>query len=315
MPENPHPLCLSGHAYMRVIFAGTPEFAATALGALIAAKHEVLLVLTQPDRPAGRGMKEMPSAVKQLALKNDIEVFQPLTLKSPDAQARIAAVNSDVMIVAAYGLILPQAVLDMPKHGCINIHAAPIHRAILAGDQETGITIMQMEAGLDTGPMLLVGKTPIAADDTTATLHDKLAALGAELIVEALAKLEKNQLPATPQPGAGVTYAEKILKQEAVIDWNLTAQEIERRIRALQPFPVTQTPWRGEALKIWRAKCVADEAGAPGALRIIDTNRLIVGCGVGALEILELQRPGGKRLSTKEFLAGNKFVADERFGT
>ena len=235
MPENPHPLCLSGHAYMRVIFAGTPEFAATALGALIAAKHEILLVLTQPDRPAGRGMREMPSAVKQLALKNDIEVFQPLTLKSPEAQAKIAVLNADAMIVAAYGLILPQAVLDMPKHGCINIHAsllprwrgaAPIHRAILAGDQETGITIMQMDAGLDTGPMLLVGRTTITADDTTATLHDKLAALGAELIVEALAKLEKNQLPATKQPSAGVTYAEKILKQEAAIDWNLPAQEI-----------------------------------------------------------------------------------------
>jgi methionyl-tRNA formyltransferase len=308
---------------MRLIFAGTPQFAATALSALIAANHEILLVLTQPDRPAGRGMKEMPSAVKQLALKHGIEVFQPVTLKSTEAQARIAALNADVMIVAAYGLILPQAVLDIPKYGCINIHAsllprwrgaAPIHRAILAGDQETGITIMQMEAGLDTGPMLLVGKMPIAADDTTATLHDKLAVLGAKLIVEALAKLEKNELPATPQPSAGVAYAEKILKQEAVIDWNLTSQEIERRIRALQPFPVTQTPWRGEALKIWRAKSVADEGGAAGALRVTDANRLIVGCGVGTLEILELQRPGGKRLSTKEFLAGNKIAAGERFG-
>ena len=288
---------------MRLIFAGTPEFAAAALAALIDAKHEVLLVLTQPDRPAGRGMKEMPSAVKQLALKHGIEVFQPVTLKSPEAQAKIAAVNSDVMVVAAYGLILPR------WRG-----AAPIQRAILAGDQETGITIMQMEAGLDTGPMLLVESLPIAADDTTATLHDKLAARGANLIVEALAKLEKNELPATPQPSAGVTYAEKILKQEAVIDWNLTSQEIERRIRALQPFPVTQTPWRGEALKIWRAKSVAEEGGAVGALRVTDGNRLIVGCGVGTLEILELQRPGGKRLSTKEFLAGNKIAAGERFG-
>ena len=308
---------------MRLIFAGTPEFAAAALAALIAAEHAILLVLTQPDRPAGRGMKEMPSAVKQLAQKHGIEVFQPLSLKAPEAQAKIAAANADAMIVAAYGLILPQAVLDIPKRGCINIHAsllprwrgaAPIQRAILAGDRETGITIMQMEAGLDTGPMVLVGKTPIAADDTSATLHDKLAALGAKLIVEALAKLEKNQLPATPQPSAGVTYAEKILKQEAVIDWNLTAQEIERRIRALQTFPVTQTPWRGEALKIWRAKSVADESGAAGAMRVTDDNRLIVGCGVGTLEILELQRPGGKRLSTKEFLAGNKFAAGERFG-
>ena len=308
---------------MRLVFAGTPEFAAAALAALIAAEHEILLVLTQPDRPAGRGMKEMPSAVKQLALKHGIEIFQPVTLKSPDAQAKIAAVNSDVMVVAAYGLILPQAALSVPVHGCINIHAsllprwrgaAPIHRAILAGDQETGITIMQMEAGLDTGPMLLVESLPIAANDTTATLHDKLAALGAKLIVEALAKLEKNELPATPQPSAGVTYAEKILKQEAVIDWNLTSQEIERRIRALQPFPVTQTPWRGEALKIWRAKSVADEGSAAGALRVTDANRLIVGCGVGTLEILELQRPGGKRLSTKEFLAGNKIAAGERFG-
>ena len=269
-------------------------------------------------------MKETASAVKQLALKHGIEVFQPVTLKSTEAQARIAAVNADVMIVAAYGLILPQAALEIPNRGCINIHAsllprwrgaAPIQRAILAGDQETGITIMQMEAGLDTGPMLLVGKMPIAPDDTAATLHDKLAAQGAKLIVEALAKLEKNELPATPQPSAGVTYAEKILKQEAVIDWNLTSQEIERRIRALQPFPVTQTPWRGEALKIWRAKSVADEGGVAGALRVTDANRLIVGCGVGTLEILELQRPGGKRLSTKEFLAGNKFATGERFGS
>ncbi len=309
---------------MRLIFAGTPDFAAAALAALIAAKHDVKLVLTQPDRPAGRGMKETASAVKQLALKHGIEVFQPVTLKSTEAQARIAAVNADVMIVAAYGLILPQAALEIPNRGCINIHAsllprwrgaAPIQRAILAGDQETGITIMQMEAGLDTGPMLLVGKMPIAPDDTAATLHDKLAAQGAKLIVEALAKLEKNELPATPQPSAGVTYAEKILKQEAVIDWNLPAQEIERRISALQPFPVTQTPWRGEALKIWRAKSVADEGGVAGALRVTDANRLIVGCGVGTLEILELQRPGGKRLSTKEFLAGNKFATGERFGS
>lgn len=309
---------------MRLIFAGTPDFAATALAALIAAKHDIKLVLTQPDRPAGRGMKETASAVKQLALKHGIEVFQPVTLKSTEAQARIAAVNADVMIVAAYGLILPQAALEIPNRGCINIHAsllprwrgaAPIQRAILAGDQETGITIMQMEAGLDTGPMLLVGKMPIAPDDTAATLHDKLAAQGAKLIVEALAKLEKNELPATPQPSAGVTYAEKILKQEAVIDWNLPAQEIERRISALQPFPVTQTPWRGEALKIWRAKSVADEGGVAGALRVTDANRLIVGCGVGTLEILELQRPGGKRLSTKEFLAGNKFATGERFGS
>ncbi len=307
---------------MRLIFAGTPDFAAAAFAALIAANHDVKLVLTQPDRPAGRGMKETSSPVKRLASQHGIDVFQPPSLKNPADQAAIAAVQSDVMIVAAYGLILPQAVLDLPRLGCINIHAsllprwrgaAPIQRAILAGDQETGITIMQMEAGLDTGPMLLVGKTPIAADDTTATLHDKLAAQGAKLIVEALAKLEKNQLPATKQPSAGVTYAEKILKQEAVIDWNLPAQEIERRIRALQPFPVTQTPWRGEALKIWRAKSLADEGDLPGALRITNAKRLIVGCGVGALEILELQRAGGKRLSTREFLAGNMFAVGERF--
>ena len=308
---------------MRLIFAGTPDFAATAFAALIEAQHDIALVLTQPDRPAGRGLRESPSAVKRLAQQHGIEVFQPPSLKSLEAQAKIAAAKADAMIVAAYGLILPQAVLDLPCLGCINIHgsllprwrgAAPIQRAIMAGDAQTGITIMQMEAGLDAGPMLLVGKTPIAADDTTATLHDKLAALGAKLVVEALAKREKNELPATPQPSAGVTYAEKILKQEAVIDWNLTSQEIERRIRALQPFPVTQTLWRGEALKIWRAKSVTEEGGAAGALRVVDGRCLIVGCGVGTLEILELQRPGGKRLSTKEFLAGNKFAAGERFG-
>ena len=308
---------------MRLIFAGTPEFAASALAALSAAKNEVVSVLTQPDRPAGRGMQLLASPVKRLALEHGIAVFQPVSLKSPDAQQKLAEANADVMVVAAYGLILPQAVLDIPRLGCINIHAsllprwrgaAPIQRAILAGDTETGITIMQMEAGLDTGPMLLQAKLPITPDDTSATLHDKLAKQGAELIVDALEQLEAGTLSATPQPAQGVTYAEKILKQEAAIDWTLPAAEIERRIRALQPFPVMQTTWRGEVLRIWRAAAIVSAGANPGVIQMADADKLIIACGSGALEILELQRAGGKRLATRDFLRGAKLAAGDQLG-
>ena len=308
---------------MRLIFAGTPEFAASALAALSAAKNEVVSVLTQPDRPAGRGMQLLASPVKRLASEHGIAVFQPVSLKSPDAQQKLAEANADVMVVAAYGLILPQAVLDIPRLGCINIHAsllprwrgaAPIQRAILAGDTETGITIMQMEAGLDTGPMLLQAKLPITPDDTSATLHDKLAKQGAELIVDALEQLEAGTLSATPQPAQGVTYAEKILKQEAAIDWTLPAAEIERRIRALQPFPVMQTTWRGEVLRIWRAAAIVSASANPGVIQMADADKLIVSCGSGALEILELQRAGGKRLATRDFLRGAKLAAGDQLG-
>ena len=308
---------------MRLIFAGTPEFAATALSTLIAANHEIALVLTQPDRPAGRGMRETPSPVKRLAQQHGIKVSQPLSLKTPEAQATIAAVNGDTMIVAAYGLILPQAVLNIPRLGCINIHgsllprwrgAAPIHRSILAGDRETGITIMQMEAGLDTGPMLLWESTPIAASDTTASLHDKLAYLGGKLIVRALDQLRHDNLPATAQPHDGVTYAEKISKAEALIDWNSSADEIERKVRAFNPFPVAQTRWQGETLRIWKAGFSSTENHPPASIIVIEKDRIIVACGSGTLALTELQRAGGKRLAAREFLQGAAIKTGDRFG-
>lgn len=294
---------------MKLIFAGTPEFAAQALSAIVAAGHEVALVLTQPDRPAGRGMALQPSAVKKVALAHGIEVFQPLTLKDAEAQAKIAAVGAEVMVVAAYGLILPQAVLDMPRFGCINIHAsllprwrgaAPIQRALLAGDAETGVCIMQMEAGLDTGPVLISGELSIADDDTAATLHDKLAALGAELIVDALARLP---LAPCPQPDAGVTYAAKIEKAEAPLDWRLPAIQLARQVRAFNPFPGALASFQGNAIKVWGAR-VSEASGAPGTILAADRNGIVVACGEGALCLLELQKAGGKRLPVAQFLAG-----------
>ncbi len=308
---------------MRLIFAGTPEFAVAALAALIDAKHDIAMVLTQPDRPAGRGLRETPSPVKRLAQQQGIEVFQPITLKTPDNQSKIAAVKADAMVVAAYGLILPQAVLDIPRLGCINIHgsllprwrgAAPIHRAILAGDRETGITIMQMAAGLDTGPTLLRESIPIDAKDTTATLHDQLAALGGTLIVRALQQLQNGALPATPQPDEGVTYATKIIKSEARINWNLSAAEIERQVRAFNPFPIAQTRWRGEALRIWKAELAGDENHSPGSIVSVEKDRIVVACGAGTLALTELQRAGGKRLAARAFLQGISIQVGERFG-
>jgi methionyl-tRNA formyltransferase len=303
---------------MRLIFAGTPEFAATALQAIVAAGHQVALVLTQPDRPAGRGMALQPSAVKKVALDHGIEVFQPLTLKDAAAQAKIAAVGAEIMVVAAYGLILPQVVLDLPRHGCINIHgsllprwrgAAPIQRALLAGDAETGVCIMQMEAGLDTGPVLLRGAFPIEATDTTATLHDRLAALGAMLVVEALGKLP---LPAEPQPAEGVTYAHKIEKAEALIDWSKSAAELDRHIRAFNPFPGAQALFGGQTVKIWQARPV-DAEGEKGTILAIDRSILLVACGAGALAVSELQKAGGKRLPVQQFLAGHPLKVGDRF--
>ena len=303
---------------MRVIFAGTPEFAAVALRAVIAADHEVALVLTQPDRPAGRGMSLQPSPVKRLAMENAIEVFQPLTLKDPAAQQRIAAVGADVMVVAAYGLIVPQVVLDMPRFGCINIHAsllprwrgaAPIQRALLAGDAESGVCIMQMEAGLDTGPVLLRAASAIATDDNAATLHDRLAGLGAQLIVEVLDKLP---LPAEAQPATGLTYAHKIEKQEALIDWSKDAQALDRHIRAFNPFPGAQAQYGGQTVKLWRAEPVVG-AGEKGLILSVDRNRIVVACGSGALAVSELQKAGGKRLPVREFLAGHPLKAGDRF--
>lgn len=303
---------------MKLIFAGTPEFAAQALSAIIAAGHEVALVLTQPDRPAGRGMTLQPSAVKQVALQQGIEVFQPLTLKDAEAQAKIAAVGADVMVVAAYGLILPQAVLDLPRYACLNIHAsllprwrgaAPIQRALLAGDAETGVCIMQMEAGLDTGPVLLRSALAIAPDDTTASLHDKLATLGAELIVEALERLP---LPAEPQPAEGVTYAHKIEKAEAVIDWSKTAAELDRHLRAFNPFPGAQAQFAGQTVKLWVARPV-EGSGEKGQIIAVDRKNIVIACGQGALAVSELQKAGGKRLPVQQFLAGHPLKVGDRF--
>jgi methionyl-tRNA formyltransferase len=305
---------------MRLAFAGTPEFARQALAALHAAGHEIVLVLTQPDRPAGRGLKLQPSPVKQFALQHGLALAQPRSLrldgKWPEdaAAARVALQQAapQAMVVAAYGLILPAWVLALPPRGCLNIHAsllprwrgaAPIQRAIEAGDAATGITIMQMDEGLDTGDMLLAEALPIAADDTAATLHDRLAALGARLVVDALARLD--ELPRRPQPAAGVSYAHKIDKAEGRADWSLPAAVLERRLRAFDPFPGLQAEIAGEPVKLWRGRVVAGQ-GRPGERLPSDPDRLVVACGEGALELLELQRPGGRRISAREFLQRGK---------
>jgi methionyl-tRNA formyltransferase len=305
---------------MRIAFAGTPEFARVALEALLAAGHEVALVLTQPDRPAGRGLKLQPSPVKQLALAHGLSIAQPRSLrldgKYPDdaaaARAALVAAAPEAMVVAAYGLILPRWVLELPPRGCINIHgsllprwrgAAPVQRAIEAGDAETGITIMRMDEGLDTGPMLLEQALPIGPDTTAASLTTELAALGARLVVEALAKLP--QLPARPQPagdGAGITYAAKIEKSEAALDWTQPAVVLERRIRAFDPFPGCTTEFEGVPLKVWRA-AVRDGHGVPGERVDLGPQRLAFACGEGVLELLEVQRPGGRRIAARELLA------------
>ncbi|AVP56499.1 methionyl-tRNA formyltransferase [Pulveribacter suum] len=338
---------------MKVIFAGTPEFARVALAALLDAGFKVPLVLTQPDRPAGRGMKLQASPVKQLAQERGIAVAQPRSLRldgkypedAASAQAAIAAAQADAMVVAAYGLILPQWVLDAmsaarlpeganaslggsepraaagsvgaPALGCLNIHAsllprwrgaAPIHRAIEAGDAETGVTIMQMDAGLDTGAMLLRGALPIAAHDTTATLHDRLAALGGQLIVQALQQAQQGSLHSEAQPAEGVTYAHKIDKAEAAIDWRQPAAAIERRVRAFDPFPGAATTLAGEAIKIWR--CEIDSfsrlsSAASGQILYVSNQGVGVACGEGTtLRLTELQRAGGRRLSAREFVRG-----------
>jgi methionyl-tRNA formyltransferase len=313
---------------MKLIFAGTPEFAREALAALHVAGHEIALVLTQPDRPAGRGMKLQASPVKQFALDHGIAVAQPHSLrldgKYPEeaaaAQAQIDAVGADAMIVAAYGLILPQWTLSAPRLGCLNIHAsllprwrgaAPIHRAIEAGDAQTGITIMQMDAGLDTGDMLLIESDAIGPQDTTATLHDRMAALGGRLIVQALERIEHGPtLTRTPQPAEGITYAHKIEKAEAAIDWALPAAVIERRIRAFDPFPGCTFPWNGDTVKAWAAQVVSGQ-GEPGTVLQAQGETLTIACGEQALTFTTLQRPGGKRISVADFLRASS-AAPER---
>lgn len=307
---------------MNLIFAGTPEFARVALERLLAAGFRVPLVLTQPDRPAGRGMKLQPSPVKQLALERQIAVAQPRSLrldgKYPDdaraARDAIEAAQADAMVVAAYGLILPQWVLDTPRLGCLNIHAsllprwrgaAPIHRAIEAGDAQTGVTIMQMDAGLDTGDMLLIERLPIQTQDTTGSLHDRLATLGGRLIVEALEIAACGGLKAEKQPAEGVTYAHKIEKAEAAIDWTAPAETLARRVRAFNPFPGAATALAGEAIKVWSAHAEAAAAqGTPGQVLAVEGSGIRVVTGGGVLVLTELQRAGGKRLAAAEFLRG-----------
>lgn len=318
---------------MRLIFAGTPEFARTALERLHASGHTIALVLTQPDRPAGRGLKLQASAVKQFALAHGLPVAQPRSLrldgKYPDDAAAacqaIAQAQADAMVVAAYGLILPQWVLDAMaatprQYGCLNIHgsllprwrgAAPIHRAIEAGDTETGVTIMQMDAGLDTGDMLLVQNTPIGADDTTAELHDRLADMGAAMVVQALDLAAAGQLRARPQPAEGITYAHKIEKHEAAIDWQQDAQAIVRRVRAFNPFPGATAVLAGETVKVWAAQCTPMPALGPDA-STPDPGTIVAitaeGIGVAAINsiviLTQLQRPGGKRMAAGDFLRG-----------
>jgi methionyl-tRNA formyltransferase len=308
---------------MKIIYAGTPEFAAIALEALYAAGHEITLVLTQPDRPAGRGMQLHASPVKQCAIAHGMPVAQPISLrldgKYPDvareAHELLRNTPHDIMIVAAYGLILPRSVLDIPRLGCLNIHgsllprwrgAAPIHRAIEAGDSETGITIMQMEEGLDTGPMLLMEALPITDTDTTGSLHDKLAALGAKMIVDAVQKLEQGELPATPQPDEGANYAAKISKEEAALDFTQSAEVLARKIRAFNPFPGASAQFGGVTVKLWQAQVMDEEtAAAPGSILAANAHDGVkVACGAGVLHITELQKPGGKRLPAAEFLKG-----------
>jgi methionyl-tRNA formyltransferase len=304
---------------LRVVFAGTPPFAAQALAALVAAGHEICLVLTQPDRPAGRGLKLTASAVAEAAVRLGLRVEKPLALKAPEPLALLRDIAPDVMVVAAYGLLLPQAVLDVPRHGCLNIHAsllprwrgaAPVQRAILAGDAMTGVCIMRMEAGLDTGPVLLRRECPIGPEVTAGELTEALASLGADAVVEALANLE--QLQAVPQDDACATYAAKIQKAEARIDWGRPAVEIGRQVRAFNPFPGAEGMVLQAPLKIWRAH-PTPASGRPGEI-VPTAQGLVVACGEGALRLLEVQRPGARRVAAEDFLRGNAAAPAPRPG-
>ena len=279
-------------------------------------------MLTQPDRPAGRGLRPAQGAVKQLAIARGLEVFQPHTLQDEGVLDRLAAAQPEVLVVAAYGLILPPGALEVAPHGALNIHAsllprwrgaAPIQRALLAGDRETGITIMKMDAGLDTGPTLALHRLAIAEDDDAQSLHDRLAALGAEAVVGALAEVAKGRARPLPQPGSGATYARKIGKGEAELDWTRPCADLERTVRALRPAPGARSQLRGEIIKFWRARCVA-RTGTPGEVLKRDAEGILIGCGKGALLATELQRAGGTRLATADFLRGFSIVCGERFG-
>ena len=298
---------------MRIVFAGTPEFAVPCLEACRASGAQVVAVYTQPDRPAGRGRRLAESPVKQAALGAGLTVEQPESLKSPEAQAALAAHAPDLLVVVAYGLILPRKVLAIPRLGCWNVHAsllprwrgaAPIQRAILAGDAESGVDLMRMEAGLDTGPVLLEKRTPIGPDDTGGTLHDRLSMLGAEVLAEGLRRtLAGEVLAATPQPAEGVTYAHKLDKAEAKLDFGRPAIELERTVRAFDPWPVAEGTIAGESVRIWAARAIdRRHEAAPGAMLAASREGIELACGDGALRVTALQRPGGKRISAADYL-------------
>ena len=306
----------------RLLFAGTPEFALVSLRALVASGRVPLAVLTQPDRPAGRGKKLTISPVKRFAIAADIPVWQPATLKDPDMVARIADLDPDAIIVAAYGLILPRAVLDLPRHGCINVHAsllprwrgaAPIQHAILQGDADTGICLMRMDAGLDTGPVYASAGTPIGDAETAGELHDRLAAMGAELLVEKLGDILAGRLDPMPQDETAATYAGKIRRQDAAIDWGRSAEEISRKIRAYNPVPGAWFDFDGESIKCWKAEILSDMEGYAGVVLQAGKEGVDIACGSGALRILEVQRPGRRRVTAAEFAAQSN-LAGKRLG-
>jgi len=306
-----------------LVFAGTPGFAVPALEALIAAGHRIAAVYTQPDRPAGRGQQVVQSAVKECALRQGLTVEQPTSLRTAEAIERLASYRPDVMIVVAYGQILPQSILDVPRLGCINIHgsllprwrgAAPIQRALLAGDTITGINIMRMEAGLDTGPVFAAATTAIGPHDTAATLHDRLAALGATTLVEALPRYATGELKALSQHNVGATYARKLRKEEAQIDWRLAAGEIDRQVRAFNPWPIAETRWQGKQLRIWEALPVVESHGAPPGTVVRSEGDIVVACGTGALQLLRVQAAGRKNVTAAEFARGQSLIG-ATFGT
>lgn len=307
---------------MRIVFAGTPDFAVPTLKALAGAGHAIEAVLTQPDRPAGRGRQVAAGPVKRAARELGLDVFQPKSLKSPSVLADIRVLQPQVIVVVAYGLLLTREVLELPDFGCINVHAsllprwrgaAPIQRAIEAGDAQTGVTVMRMDEGLDTGPVLARRATPIGARDTAGTLHDRLAGLGATLLVETLVRVETGTVEAIPQDESGATYAHKLGPSDVLPDWRRQAVEIERQVRAMNPWPVVRARYKGQVVRFWEAEALAGGSGIPGEILRAGRRGVDVACGEGLLRITALQREGGKRLAAADFLNGCPLESGERF--